>query len=306
MPENPPIVIGIELGSQTIAAALITSDNRVLVPMAVPTPLLDGLEAVQAILLHLCEELRAEATHKGMRVVGVGMGIGARVDETGSIHQTPSALQAWQGVNFAELLSEALDLPVVVEHDVNTIALEEFYLGVGEDYNTILYVNVGVSVGGALIRNGNIWRGAHGGAGDIGALVADWRGEKPVTLNEIASIPGIIRLYHTRSRNFERPAFDEIIRFAMEGNMLAVKVLRDAARTIGHILSPVVALIDPDILIIGGTVPLSGALWYETFLAAFAENPAIQTMPVAKARIQAHAVLLGAGRLVWEQVTSTA
>jgi glucokinase len=207
--------------------------------------------------------------------------------------------KTWRDVKLAEALKQALELPVTLTNAAQAAALLEYESGSAVRASHALYLHISHTVESAYLINGAVFQGPQENSGSIGLITADWRGEKPVPLDDVVTIPGIQRLYHSRARIDERPLYNEIAQLALGGHSLAVKAIRDTARMLGTLLPPVAALMETGLIIIGGEVPQVGEVWWSAFEAAFytSRPPLAAPMILRQAHYGSTGVLHSVGRL---------
>ncbi|MEQ8676187.1 MAG: ROK family protein [Aggregatilineales bacterium] len=293
--------IGIDIGGTKISAGIVQLDGGVIAPRTVPTPYHDADEVISATIA-LCKDTLDVANSKKLTIHGIGIGTAGQVDtQHGTITYGNANIPGWTGKPIAELVSSALKLPVLIDNDVNVLAVSEGRYGSGRDFQHILYLTVGTGIGGAIVLNGQIWRGAHFSAGEIGYLVANWDEDgQPVSIEKLAAGKGIERQYHLQGgENLDLRA---IAGCAKSGDGLAQQVIEDGARLLGEVLCPVICLIDPEIVIVGGGVPEIGDLWWSPFETAIRNYPlpATQKVVLSRAKLRVHAGVIGAGLLALE------
>jgi predicted NBD/HSP70 family sugar kinase len=95
------------------------------------------------------------------------------VDPAAGLLIDPPNLQGLHNTPLRTLLETALELPVVLEHDANAAALGDFHFGAGRDAEDMSFIVVGTGVGAAIIVDGQLYRGRHGAAGEIGHVTLD-------------------------------------------------------------------------------------------------------------------------------------
>ncbi|MDW8224737.1 MAG: ROK family protein, partial [Bacteroidota bacterium] len=105
-------------------------------------------------------------------VEALGVGIAGFVTYEGIVEHSPN-MPALQQLPFRAWLSALFPFPIVVDNDANVAAWAEYRVGAARDVTDCLYITLGTGVGGALIVGGKLWRGVHGGAGDVGHMVVD-------------------------------------------------------------------------------------------------------------------------------------
>ncbi len=299
MTDSPKAAVGIDIGGTKIAAGIVTPSGEVLLPRTVPTPVAEGPDAVLETVIGQVRTLLAESVGSRVRAVGIGTA-GMVNSETGMIIHANPNLPGWTGMPLGQRVYDAVGLPVRVDNDVNALAVGEGRFGAGQSYREIVYVAVGTGIGGALVRQGEIWRGAHYSAGEVAYLVAGWdEAGRPINVEDRASGTALEKQYQRLSGSAERLGLRQITERANNGERLAHNVIEEGARILGSVLMPLVAAIDPEILIVGGGVPNIGELWWTPFEQALRDGPLpmLKTFQVAPARLSANAGLVGAGAL---------
>lgn len=154
--------LAIDIGGTKTAAAVV--DNGELTEHAWwPTP---STEGANAVLAEVITRTKAWATS----VERCGVSFGGPFDFPSQTCMGSMHVPGWQGVRLSEELSRALGVPVVSDNDANVAALGEYAAAAGTERNPMLYVTLSTGVGSALIINGELLRGAHSLAGELGHL----------------------------------------------------------------------------------------------------------------------------------------
>src|SRR4029077_9327753 len=163
MTEGSPQALGVDVGGTKVDAVRIDAGGRVLARAVLPTPAAD----THATLETLIEALRE--VH-GPEVTAIGVGAAGLVETgTGILRYAPNL--AWRDVAIAKVVEAAMDLPTVVDNDCTAAAYGEFRLGAAQGRRAVVYVGVGTGIGGGLVVDGRLERGAHGFAGEIGHVI---------------------------------------------------------------------------------------------------------------------------------------
>ena len=292
-------VIGLDIGGSKTLAGLITRAGEVGSIRQVATA--PSPPAILAAARSLCESLIDSADAP---VLGIGIGSAGIIDtKEGRVIFANDNLPGWTGTRLTDL-EIGKSLPIAVSNDVRALAYGEAMMGAGADYDSLLCVTVGTGIGGALIMNGEVWHGVDYSAGEIGYLVVDWAGEKPIILDQYASGPAIERVYQAAAGRDRRLPLEEIAQLAKDGDGTATKAIRMKARQLGAILAGCATSLNPAALVVGGGVPEIGALWWDALEAAFRENlpPPVAATPLLPATLGANSVMLGAAMLAWKMV----
>ena len=163
------VTIGLDVGGTKIAAGLVAADGTVLARARHATPSRDA-DASVAVMADLVQDLATQAQALGLPAPdAIGVGVAALVDASRRVVLFTANL-GWQDVPLAKLLEQAGGLPVVIENDANAACWGEFQFGAGRDSDFVACVTVGTGLGGGLVDEGRLLRGAYGIAAEIGHL----------------------------------------------------------------------------------------------------------------------------------------
>lgn len=218
-------------------------------------------------------------------VLGAGVGLPGSVDSQASGVVVAPTL-GWSNVPVGASLRRALDLPVLVENDVNTLAVAEQLYGVGRDHRSFLVLTIGRGIGSGLVVDGTIRRGAAGGAGEIGHFPVHDDGP-PCTCGNVGCLESFIGDDALRARavaaGILRPGdtVADLTDRAEAGDRAARDLYHDAGRLLGRTLAGVVHLLDPEVVILLGEGIGAWKHWRSGFDAAFRAHllPSRRAMP---------------------------
>jgi len=163
--------IGIDLGGTNIKGGVCDAAGGLLVTHEIETQAERGFEHVFARLLGLVDELLRKAGIGKADVAGIGLGTpGPLSHSRGIVYNAPN-LPGWVNVPLRERFSRATGLPVVLENDANAAAYGEYVAGAGKDVSSLVMLTLGTGIGGGIVLDGRLWRGADESAGEIGHMV---------------------------------------------------------------------------------------------------------------------------------------
>ena len=171
-----PCVIGIDVGGTKSLGVVLDQAGEVVVQEKWPTR--EGAAAVTEMLADLCREL-TERAGPGRRVRGLGVGIAGLVDSMGRLRRAPNLTDADEFA-IRDLLEPLVGLPVLVDNDANCAARAELHVGVAVGVRHAVLITLGTGIGGALVVDGRVVRGAAGMAGEPGHMLVDPAGPKCV------------------------------------------------------------------------------------------------------------------------------
>ncbi len=304
--------VGIDIGGTKIAAALVGRDGNCESYQQIPTPASEGANAIMRAVTALAQTLLDAAAQQRFEVMGIGVGAAGQINvNTGVVTHAVETLPGWTGTKITTELLDTFGLPVVVDNDVNAMAIAELQFGAGHGLQSTLCAAVGTGIGGALILNGQLWRGANWSAGELGHVVAIWDGDRMCNcgqaghLEAYAAGPAIARRY-CQLRGLPASAdLRPVVAAAGLGDALATQVIAEGGRILGTVLAGLVDVFDPQALILGGGVAQLGELWWSPFEEAVRANPlpASKKVQIRRAQLGDQAVLIGAAWLAGEKIT---
>jgi glucokinase len=249
------VLLGVDVGGTSMAAGLVTPEGRVLVTRGRPTHGPDG--AVERILA-LTAEVAALPDAREHRLLGVGAGLPGLVDVAsgtvgGEAHHVPELT----GVPVAKLLAEVAGAPAFVDNDVNALALAEGRWGAGRGAKSFVLLAVGTGVGGGMVIDGRLHRGAGGFGGELGHVPIDFDG-RPC----ICGARGCLKAYVAgpdlaaeASRRLGRSVdAAELFELADRGDGTAEAVVAEATEALAAGLAMIVNGINPERLLVAGSV----------------------------------------------------
>ncbi len=172
------VALAVDLGGTDIKAGLIDSEGDLLDDFRIPTGNDLSADAVAAKLVDVIAKLETKATDRGYSPIGIGVGVpGAVYEDRATISQAPN-FPLWRDIPMKLLIGKQIDLPVLLDNDANLAALGESWMGAGRDVESMILFTLGTGIGGGIILDGNIWRGAWGMAGEIGHITVEKNGPR--------------------------------------------------------------------------------------------------------------------------------
>ena len=265
-------VLAIDLGGTQIRAALITSDLAVHARRAVPTRDEEGVEAVVARICGVAAEVRDDALAAGLSTpAGVGISAPGPLDPWNGIVLAPPNLAGWRDVPLAAHVADALHLPTFLERDTNVAVLAEWRYGVARGARTAVYVTVSTGIGGGAIIDGRPLIGPDGTAGEIGHIVVELDGPRCGCggIGHVEAIASGTALARDGLALLERGGSPRLAELAATGDAVDATMLARAAddgdgacaellarawTAIGAMCASLVNVLNPDIIVIGGSI----------------------------------------------------
>ena len=270
--------VGVDLGGTNIRAAVFDDGMKILGRSEIPTEAQEGADEVISRIVTCVREALDRSSVAAGEVAGIGVGAAGLTDWRTGVVVLASNLR-WRNVPLKERLEQELDgLRVEVDKDTNVAALAEARLGAGREFKHFLYVTAGTGIGGGLILHGTLYRGATGGAGDIGHVVVDPEG--PLCgcgdhgcVEVFSSGAGMVNRAREMLAGGEQAASSAmtvealtpqtIFEAAREGDAVAAPVVETAGRALGLALADYVNINNPEAIVLGGGVVRAGRAYTE-------------------------------------------
>jgi predicted NBD/HSP70 family sugar kinase len=273
------IAVGMDFGKRHLSVALADLSHEIVAEERVVLSADYQAEEAMVTAAKLVERLFTEAAIDRSQVVGVGMGIPGPIHESGLVGSS-AILPGWVGAAPAQRMSELLELPVKVGNDASLGALAEYAWGAGRGAGIVVYLKVATGIGSGIVIDGRLFEGAGGTAGEIGHTTIDDEGDicrcgNRGCLETLAGGPAIADLL-SRSLG-EKLEPDEVIRRAVEGDPGCRRALADAGRHIGVAVANLCNLVNPERIVVGGSMGHAGSL----LLNPLMESVSLRAIPSA-------------------------
>lgn len=269
------MLAGIDLGGTQVRVALARADGHIVTSIKTRTHL---LRTPQAMVEWAADEIDR---HRGNQKVGsITIAAPGPIDLKRGVLVNPPNLP-WQNVPLVALMSRATRAKVQLANDADMAGLGEFHHGAGRGTRNMVYITWSTGVGGGLIIDGKLRRGAHGTAGEIGHMIIDPNG--PL---DNCGQRGCLEAFVSGTalaRETGRPA-TELFASAARGDRSARAVVERAARHMGIALISLTNALDPEMFVIGGGVSRSWSLIQPTMLATLRSSPFIKAARRPKIR----------------------
>ncbi len=259
-------VVGVKLMEQVITSALTDLDASVLHYRVTPLTTDAGRDPTSVLraITQAIENTIVEAEVDRPRVLGIGIGMAGIVDgEAGVCRYSP--FFGWRDVAIAEPVADHFGLPVYLENDVNTLTIAEQWFGYGHGVDHFVVVTVGRGVGAGIVVNGQFYRGALGGAGELGHITLQKNGlpcdcGKRGCLETLTSDPALVRQARAAITLGEQTALTKTDSLTLEaiaaaaeaGDGLARRLLGEAGHWLGIGIAHLVNVLNPQMVIVGG------------------------------------------------------
>ena len=316
---NSSYVVGIDVGGQTSKLGVVDARGAVLAQTVIRTDTYDTVEPYIAELAAAVKKVIAESGTEG-KVRGIGVGAPNGNYYTGTIEAAPNLRWGHNKVEFAKLLSEALDgMPVALTNDANAAAVGEMTYGAARGMKNFIMITLGTGVGSGIVINGEVVYGHDGFAGELGHTAAVRNNGRACgcgrsgCLEAYCSAMGVARTARewlelsdepSVLRSLDNIASKDVYDAAKEGDKLALKIFEFTGKILGRSFSDFIAFSAPEAIVLFG-----GLARAKEFLDApmrEAMNANVLALWKDKVEIvysqlkESDAAILGASALAWE------
>ena len=270
--------LGIDLARDAISGAIVDLAGRVVEQFKEPAgPWLDGavvLATVGQMVDRLLAALPAGDRHS---LLGIGIGAPGRVSFSSGRYLAPPAYGAWDGLALRQEIASRFSIPTFFDNNGNTSTLAELWFGAGQGVANFALITVATGVGGGLVVDGDLYRGAHDLAGELGHMSVNLAGPRCACGNygclEIyVAIPRILAavraalmtgepsLLRAGGRSADALTFDDDVVAAAGGDVLASRIMADVTRHLAAALVNLLHAFDPELILIGRDLARAGDL----------------------------------------------
>lgn len=278
--EGAFIVAGVDFGATHAVAALSDLSGKVLVSIETKRQISDGPEVCLRWMIEELKHLLSGLKLKPENLLAIGIGVPGPVEHSSGKPANPPIMPGWDGFDIPARVNQELRAKVLVDNDVNVMALGERHLTY-PDVGHLIFIKAATGIGSGIISDGYLQRGAEGTAGDIGHVRVS-RGDNIACqcgnygcLEAVAGAPAIIK--NVVEAGLPLRNTSDLIDATKRAKVEAIQAVRQAGRDIGEVLSICVSLINPSIIVIGGSLSSAG----EHLIAGVREAVYSRSMPLA-------------------------
>ncbi len=266
-------IAGIDIGATSLDIALADVTGSILQRCSEPTDVKLPPEAVFGRCSELLLVLIRRQGGTPEQILGIGVGVPGPVDFARGVLVAPPLMPEWESFPIRDFFKKTFGSAfVVVDNDVNIMALGEQRSGDGAGIDHLIFVKIGTGIGAGIISNGKLHRGSDGCAGDIGHICVDKDGPlcacgNKGCLEAMAAGPAITSKALEAARNGSSPTLrqmrdsnggvlrpEDVNAACREGDQAALDIIRDSGQMIGDVLASLVNFFNPSHIFIGGGI----------------------------------------------------
>ncbi|NJP07546.1 MAG: ROK family protein [Chloroflexaceae bacterium] len=287
-------VLGLDLGGYGVRLALVDLEHHTChtahidIEQRHPQHVLDASKALMHSFLH----------NQGVtpdRLIRIAVGFGGPINPLdGRIRLSPR-MPDWEGFSLKEYYEQAFDTSTIVENNANLIALAEATFGIGQGCAHLFYLHLSSGVGGGMVLDGRLYQGSTAAAGEIGhAVVSHHLDQTPAmaTLEQLVSVNALLR----RAEMLGLTTND--LNDLFTDHAAGQQVIHEAVDVLGLRLAQVIALLDPQMVVLGGIVVRIGGEPFVQALSAqvgrYMRAPFTKPVPIAASVLGVESIAIGA------------
>jgi glucokinase-like ROK family protein len=270
---------GMDIGATSLDLGVADFSGRVLVRHSEPASVKDGPIKILGRSCTMLEKMLTENDLSPAKLTGIGIGVPGPVDFSAGTLVSPPIMPGWDGYPIIQMIQQWFPAAnVVVDNDVNAMALGEINQGAGKGVNNLIFVKIGTGIGAGIICEGNIYRGSSGCAGDIGHISVNKTGplchcgnrgclevfaggpaiaERALVAAQAGRSPTLLEHYEKNGNILHA---EDVGEAAREGDAVALEVIRESGQMVGDVLAGLVNFYNPEMIVIGGGVMNLGNL----------------------------------------------
>jgi len=257
----------VDLGATSIDVEITDGRLEPLAAYGEPADIRSGPKTILRRVNEILAKLSAEGAFTKLSAIGIG--VPGPVSFRDGVPVSPPIMPGWDRYPVRDVLAREYGCPVVVDNDVNIMAIGERYGGVARSVDNLLFVKIGTGVGCGIYLGGEVYRGTDGCAGDVGHMWVDEHG--PVCscgnigcLEALFSGAALARDALAAARADTSPPLGErlaangrltakdVADSASEGDATCIRLIRDGGQRVGTVLAGLVSFANPSMIVIGG------------------------------------------------------
>jgi len=278
--EESFVVAGVDFGATHAVASLADLSGKILVSIDTKRQISDGPEVCLRWMIEEIRHLLAGLKIDEDRLLAIGIGVPGPVEHETGKPANPPIMPGWDGFDIPARVNQDLKAKVLVDNDVNVMAVGERHLTY-PDVDHLIFLKAATGIGSGIISDGRLQRGSQGTAGDIGHVRVS-RGDNIACrcgnygcLEAVAGSPAVIK--NVNDAGLPVRNMSDLVDATKRSKVEAIQAVRQAGRDIGEVLSTCVSLMNPSIIVIGGSMASAG----EHLIAGVREAVYSRSMPLA-------------------------
>lgn len=315
-------VIGVEIGVDFISVLLTNFVAEILWETRVQTTLSQSqTDIINQTEKYIDQALSIAKEHE-LRPLGIGVGLPGLVNvRQGNLILAPNL--GWKNLPLRLIWNQRFHLPIYIENEANLSALGEYYFGVARSVDNFIYLTSDIGLGGGIMIDGRLFRGAHGYGGEIGHIQRNPQGEQcgcgrigcwETQVGPRAVLSRVKKEFETHpdqllldacSGNFNNLTFDLVVKLALNGDTICRQAIEEVAVNLGVGIADLVNVFNPDMIVLGGAFIQGKDILQsiiEKTIFSNALQPTIDNLQIKFSERSTEACVLGAVAVVLDDI----
>jgi glucokinase-like ROK family protein len=308
----------VDLGASSIDVEITDGGLEPIAAHAEPADIRSGPKVILQRVNEILAKLRAEGAYEKLQAIGIG--VPGPVSFRDGVPVSPPIMPGWDRYPVRDVLAREHGCPVVVDNDVNIMAIGERHGGVAHSVDNLLFLKIGTGIGCGIYLNGEVYRGTDGCAGDIGHIPVDGQSQVCVCGNIgclealfggaalardalAVARSGASAVLADRLASGRPVDARDVAEAAAAGDPVCIRLIRDGGRLLGTVLAGLVSFVNPSMIVIGGGLAgLGHALLAEIRSAVYRRSTPLATgnLPIVMSELGSRAGVAGAALLASE------
>lgn len=280
------VVLAADLGVTHLRVGVADLAGDLLAERLEPLEIAAGPDVVLPEVQRHFDALLEETGHQPQSVRGVGLGLPGPVEFARGVAVSPPIMPGWHEYPVTDALRDRYGAPVLVDNDVNVMALGEYERHWADRVSDLLFVKVGSGIGAGVVMGGRIHRGAQGAAGDIGHIRLAGADDVVCACSNVGCVEavagGAALAARLQEQGHAARTASDVVDLVRGGNRQAIGLVRAAGRDLGIVLAGIVNLLNPAVIVLGGRL----AAVDEPLLAGVRESLYSRSLPLATRSLQ--------------------
>jgi glucokinase len=307
-------VLALDIGGTKLAAGVVDGNGVARSFLVVPSDAAAGSGPALERLFALGRRAVDESGVPWSEIAVVGIGCGGPLDPKRGVLLAPPHLPGWRDVPVTELAARAYDRPAVLENDATAAAAAEHRYGAGAAAGVrhMVYLTISTGVGGGVVVDGRLYRGAMENGGELGHVTVDWHGRQCKGCGRRgcleAYVSGTSIAERAHEAGLEGVTAEDVAALAREGDPVAGAVWTETVEALACGLTSIVNLFEPELVVIGGGVSRSGEQLLGPVrerVAASAMGPAGRAAGIVTSALGDRVGVVGAAAIAFEREGSS-
>lgn len=260
---NHTAAIGADIGRYAIKIAVVKIDGEIIAVKSIALVQKQTRDYLLEKMVEAIRDIRQAVAAEGINPICIGTSAKGFIDHRSGIILGPDqGIKDWINVPYARIINQETGLPVYVDNDANMMTIAEHRFGAARGFKNIIFVALRTGIGGGIIINGKLYRGAGNAGGEIGQMIINCdngTSDKGIkgSYEHFASASSIVRRYNEETgsesdKGKKIISCKDIFELSYRNSPEAVKVVRENSEMVGIGLANLITIFAPEIIVLGG------------------------------------------------------